>query len=86
KNKLQFSLLSDVKKDMCKKFGVLKGDKVIRSTFVVNARGVIRWIEKPVDVKGHVARVLKALEKHCHNDLFRYRSFEADYADILRGK
>ena len=86
KNNLQFSLLSDAKKDMCKKFGVLKGDKVIRSTFVVNARGVIQWIEKPVKVEGHVKRVLEAIKEHCSEDLVRYKGFEEDYADFLKGR
>jgi len=34
---------------------------VIRSTFIVDSEGIIRWIERPVKVEGHIERVLNAM-------------------------
>ncbi|NGX42707.1 MAG: putative peroxiredoxin bcp [Chlamydiae bacterium] len=85
KHKLPFSLLSDEKKDMCKMFDVLQDDNVVRTTFVINPRGIIRWIEKSVDVKGHTERVIKAIEEHCQEPNLKYRNVEKDYADFLQG-
>lgn len=70
KHKLNFTLLCDEHLDLAKKFDVLR-EKVIegkkthtfeRTTFVVDAQGVIRWIERPVAVDKHVERVLEALK------------------------
>ena len=84
KTHLPFSLLSDTKKEMCQAFGVLKEGKVVRTTFVVNGRGIVQWVERHVDVEGHVERVIKALETHCAKELGRYTTFEKDYADLLK--
>lgn len=72
KNKyhLNFKLVSDPSNEICRLFGVWEeknvfGKKtwgVIRTTFVVDAKGIIRWIEKPVQVEGHAQRVLQALQ------------------------
>ncbi|KIC74379.1 hypothetical protein DB44_AL00730 [Candidatus Protochlamydia amoebophila] len=35
---------------------------VIRSTFIVDPKGLIRWIESPAQVDGHAERVLKAIQ------------------------
>ena len=86
KNKLELSLLSDEKKDMCRMFGALDDkDEVVRTTFVINSQGQVKWMEKPVKVDGHVDRVLQALEEHCKNELARYDDFEGDYAEFLKG-
>lgn len=86
KHNLEFHLLSDEKKDMCHMFGVLDEKKnVIRTTFAIDIFGVIRWMEKPVEIKGHVDRALKAVEKHCLDNVPRYDDFEADYAKFLKG-
>jgi peroxiredoxin Q/BCP len=86
-NKLQFSLLSDVKKDMAQMFGVLnEKNEVIRTTFVIDSQGVIKWMEKPVNVKGHIERVLKAIEEHCKEEVIKFDEFEQDYADFLQSK
>lgn len=86
KNKLEYSLLSDEKKDMCRMFGVLNDkDEVVRATFVVNSQGIVKWMEKPVKVDGHVDRVVQALNEHCSKELARYDDFEGDYAEFLKG-
>lgn len=68
KHALNFTLLSDSNLELCQKFGVPKGMLGIeRTTFVIDAEGIIRWIERPVSVSGHVDRVIKALEEiHTH--------------------
>ena len=70
KHKLNFSLISDPFFELCSLFGVWEEKKesgetkwgVIRTTFVVDAKGIIRWIEKPVQVEGHSERILQALQ------------------------
>jgi len=63
KHALNFSLIPDPDKDLCTRFGVVKKEGGIeRTTFIVDERGLIRWIERPVKVEGHVQRVLKALD------------------------
>lgn len=62
KHHLNFTLLSDADKTMCKSFGVLVDGKITRATFVITPDGVISWIEQPVSVEGHVDRVLQALK------------------------
>lgn len=84
KNNLKFTLLSDDNKEMCRAFSVLDDkDHIIRSTFVVNARGIIVWIEKPVSVKGHTERVLKGIEEHCKQDRVALKNLENDYENFL---
>lgn len=68
---LNFPLLCDERKDLCRLFGVLKekettGQKYIsveRTTFITDEKGIIRWLERPVNVEGHSQRVVKALEE-----------------------
>jgi peroxiredoxin Q/BCP len=69
KYELPFSLLSDSAEELCKRFGVIKdknmyGRKVRgieRSTFLIDAEGVLRREWRGVKVKGHVAEVLESL-------------------------
>jgi peroxiredoxin Q/BCP len=69
KYKLKFPLLADEKKVVAKKYGAfgektMYGRKVmgmIRSTFVIDASGVVRKVFPKVKVDGHVEQVLKAL-------------------------
>lgn len=64
KHDLNFSLLSDENSELCRKFDIGRGLLGIeRTTFVIDGEGIIRWIERPVNVSGHVERVLEALEK-----------------------
>ncbi len=69
KYKLNFPLLSDPDKAVAKKYGawgekVLYGKKVtgmIRSTFVIDAEGVVRKVFPRVRVDGHAEKVLEAV-------------------------
>ncbi len=66
-HQLNFTLLCDENMEICNKFDVVhpKGEKkeikVERSTFLIDREGIIRWIERPVNVVGHVERVLENL-------------------------
>jgi thioredoxin-dependent peroxiredoxin len=69
KYKLPFALLADPDKAVAKKYGafgekMLYGKKVvgmIRSTFVIDAQGVVRKVFPKVRVDGHADKVLEAL-------------------------
>ena len=71
KYKLNFPLLADTDKAVAKKYGafgekVLYGKKVtgmIRSTFVIDAEGVVRKVFPRVKVDGHDEQVLEALSQ-----------------------
>ena len=71
KYELPFSLLSDSGEELCQRFGVIKdknmyGRKVRgieRSTFLIDADGVLRREWRGVKVKGHVAEVLESLRE-----------------------
>lgn len=84
-HKLKYSLLSDPKKEMCRLFGVLDGQNVIRSTFLIDSEGIVRWFEKPVKVEGHTERVLKAIKEFCPTSVIKFDTFNADYAEFLQG-
>jgi peroxiredoxin Q/BCP len=66
---LNFPLLADIDKAVAKKFGafgekVMYGKKVvgmIRSTFVIDEKGVVRKVFPKVRVDGHDEKVLEAL-------------------------
>lgn len=68
KHGLPFELISDPDEVLCRQFDVIKeknmyGRKVVgieRSTFLVDAKGVLRNEWRKVKVKGHVAEVLAA--------------------------
>jgi thioredoxin-dependent peroxiredoxin len=71
KNNLNFTLICDENNELARKFDVLQekevdGKKTIavqRTTFVVDAEGIIHWIERPVNVEGHVDRVIQAVKE-----------------------
>ena len=71
KYRLNFLLLADTDKRVAKKFGaygekLLYGKKVtgmIRSTFVIDAKGVVRKVFPRVRVDGHAEQVVKALSE-----------------------
>lgn len=67
KHDLNFTLLSDETLEVAKKFGVWeeKTGKIERTTFVLDSECIIRWVERPVQVEGHVKRVLNALKEAC---------------------
>jgi peroxiredoxin Q/BCP len=66
-----FALLSDQDELLCSRFGVIKeknmyGKKVMgieRSTFLIDAKGVLRREWRKVKVDGHVAEVLDAVKQ-----------------------
>ena len=70
KYSLKFELLSDEHEKLCKLFGVIKekslyGRKFLgieRSTFLIDAKGVLRREWRKVSVKGHVHEVLNAVK------------------------
>lgn len=70
KYKLPFSLLSDEKREVCEKYGVwqeksMYGKKymgVVRTTFIINEKGIIKKIFPKVKVDDHNKEVMEALK------------------------
>lgn len=71
KNKynLQFDLLSDTKKEICNKYDVM-GEKsmygkkymgVVRTTYIIDPEGIIRWVDPKVQVDGHAIKIIEQL-------------------------
>lgn len=68
---LPFDLLSDESKEMLEKFGVWQEKKnfgrsymgIVRTTVLLDSKGVVRRIWPKVKVKGHVDEVLDALKE-----------------------
>lgn len=71
KHHLNFPLLCDETYDLARTFDVLRekeidGKKVPsieRTTFVINEEGIIAWIERPVNIEGHIQRVVQAVKE-----------------------
>lgn len=64
KHELNFPLLSDTKMTLAEKCGVVgKDNRIIRSTFICDADGVVHWAESPVNVDGHVQRVVTVVQE-----------------------
>ena len=71
KQQFPFELLSDEDESLCKQFDVIKLKKLYgkeylgidRSTFLIDANGVLVQEWRKVKVKGHVAEVLAAVQK-----------------------
>lgn len=69
KHNLNFTLFADTTKELCKAFGVIheevkdgkKVERLERTTFLIDYDGTIQWIERPVNVEGHVDRVIEAV-------------------------
>lgn len=67
KHELNFPLLADPELNMARKFGVAKPGQgssfgLSRSTFICDGSGVVQWMESPVNVDGHVERVVEAIQ------------------------
>lgn len=70
KQEFPFELLSDKEELLCKAFDVIKLKKnygreylgIERSTFLIDAQGVLRREWRKVKVKGHVAELLEAVK------------------------
>lgn len=86
KYKLPFSLLSDPKKDMCQMFGILQGEGVERTTFVVDPEGIIQWVEKGAHFQQHVDQVLKIVKERCQQTRVSFDRFDRDYEEFLKTK
>lgn len=71
KQELPFRLLSDPEVALLKALGAYgkkvmygkEGEGIIRSTFLIDPKGVIRHVWPKVSVKGHVQEVLEILEE-----------------------
>lgn len=68
KYELNFPLISDEEGKMAKLFGALEEKSngtfdYIRSTFICDQDGIVQWVESPVNVEGHVDRVLAAIDE-----------------------
>lgn len=63
KYNLDYILLPDENRTLCNKFDVIREGRLERTTFVADAEGIICWVERPVNVEGHVQRVIKAVEE-----------------------
>lgn len=71
KESLNFTLLSDTKKEVLKAYGALGLKKlygkeyegVIRSTFLIDPEGRIAYIWRNVKVKGHIAEICEKLKE-----------------------
>jgi len=70
KQDLNFALLSDEDGTLCEAYGVWQLKKfmgrefmgIVRATFVIDAKGVIRHVWPKVKVKGHADEVLEAVK------------------------
>ncbi len=69
---LNFTLFCDHQLELARKFDAVQEKEVdgkkklaiLRSTFIIDSSGIIRWIEKPVSVEGHIERVLAAVRQN----------------------
>jgi peroxiredoxin Q/BCP len=75
KYNLNFKLISDENKEICELYGVL-GEKtmfgkkvfgVVRSTFIIDDKGIIKYIFPKVKVDGHVEEVINKLKELMDN-------------------
>ena len=70
KEKLNFPLIADEDVDLCKAYGVwqqksLYGKKflgIVRATFLIDEKGIVRHVWPKVKVKGHADAVLDAIK------------------------
>lgn len=67
---LNFTLLSDEKLQLARTFDAVKDNKIERTTFVIDSNGIIRWIERPVNITGHVDRVIQAVQDLEDSDVY----------------
>ena len=71
KNGLRIVLLSDASKNMIQSYGAWGRKKmygkeyegIVRSTFLIDPAGVVRWIWPSVKVEGHAEDVLATLRR-----------------------
>ena len=71
KHGLSVNLLSDLEGEVCRKYGVMQEKEVdgvkrtcvVRSTFVIDKKGVIRHAEYGVTPRGHAAEIYDVVRK-----------------------
>jgi len=71
KQELNFALLSDIDGTLCDSYGVWQEKKlygkvymgIVRSTFLIDEKGIIQKIWSKVKVKNHIAEVLDAVKE-----------------------
>lgn len=70
KHELNYTLLSDENQILSRAFDVIRdGNKFERTTFVIDSNGIIQWIERPVNITGHVERVIHAIQNLADSDM-----------------
>lgn len=69
-HELNFTLLSDLNLEMARAFDAVRNNNIERTTFVIDSSGIIRWIERPVNISGHVERVINAVQSVADSDIF----------------
>ena len=70
-NGLSISLLADTEREVCRQYGVLqekeiegvKRECLVRATFIIDKKGVIRHADYGVTPRGHVAGVYQLVRK-----------------------
>lgn len=71
KFELNFTLISDTDKTICNKYDVM-GEKslygrkyigVIRTTYIIDDKGIIRYVDPKVSVEGHVDDIINKLKE-----------------------
>jgi peroxiredoxin Q/BCP len=64
KYNLNFTLIADKDKKVCKKFGVLKPSGFAkRTTFIFDEKGILRFVFTEVNPEGHAEEVLEKLKE-----------------------
>ncbi len=71
KHGISVSLLSDPDSRVCKQYGVwqlkevdgLKKHGIVRSTFIIDKQGVLRFVLYGVNAKGHALEILRAVKE-----------------------
>jgi peroxiredoxin Q/BCP len=71
KHNLNFHLVADPEKTICKMYDILGEKKmfgktlfgVVRSTYIIDDKGVLRYVFPKVKVKGHVEEVIEKLKE-----------------------
>lgn len=71
KHGISVSLLSDPDSGVCKRYGVwqlkevdgVKKHGIVRSTFIIDKQGVLRFVLYGVNAKGHALEVLRAVKE-----------------------
>lgn len=71
KHDLNFTLIANPNKEICNLYDVMGEKKmygktymgVIRTTYIIDPRGEIKWLDPKVSVSGHVDKVIEKLQE-----------------------